>query len=637
MCGITGVVGHRDREIVEAMTNSIAHRGPDDEGIWLSRIGQFPIMLGNRRLAILDLSAAGHMPMISEDGRYVVTYNGEIYNYRELRCELQQQGHRFSSSGDTEVVLAAYRQWGPSCLSRFNGMFAIAIWDCEDQRLFLARDRMGEKPLYYTDTGACFAFSSEIKALLVAGLPRPRINTSALPTYLRYQYVGWPETLFEGIQKLPPAHYGIWENGRLAVSRYWHPAQSNGARPLSNEKLVKLIDDAIRLRLVSDVPVGVFLSGGVDSSIISALASRRLPDLISYTVRYDLGKARYDESAAARRAAAFLDIENREVICSARDAAENIPALVWYLDEPVADALIYPFFALSQAARRSFTVALSGEGADELFFGYRYYTLERVRRWVALFLPKSVRRLLRWSLKNHDLSTDMPRRALATVIAESGEDAFRIWSAATFTTDEIVELLGSSVAAHDAGQPKIERLPKSDCSDSRSLSPYIDMHFRLVDFILAVRDKMSMAVGLEVRAPYLDHRVVEAAMKIPVSRKLRGNRTKILIHEIAAALLPSAIARRRKVPFSAPIQYWLAPLSKTYIQESELVRDGVLSRAGVERWNKFRDGRCEHPYKLWSLLLLEIWYRLFITGSLTPVLAPLPPARKVTGATEVPS
>ena len=624
MCGIAGVVGLRDGEIAATMVRRIAHRGPDDEGTWLSPSDQFPVMFGSRRLAILDLSAAGHMPMLSKDGRFVITYNGEIFNYREIREELKRAGHRFNSSGDTEVVLAAYQQWGPSCLSRFNGMFAIAIWDCQERRLFLARDRMGVKPLYYTDVNGCLAFSSEIKALVVPGLRPPRINKDALSTYLRYQYVAWPNTLFEGILKLPPAHYAICENGRLSVLRYWHPTPHEGTATLSDEDLGMLINDAVRLRLVSDVPVGVFLSGGVDFSIISALASRHLDGLVSYTVRYDVGEARYDESAAARSTAAFLKVENREVICAAREAVEKIPTLIWYLDEPVADTLIYPFFALSQAARNTFTVALSGEGSDELFFGYRYYTLERLRQWVGPLLPESVRRLVHWSLKDRDLSTDMACRALATVTAKTAEEAFQVWSGATFSPEEVVELLGSSLAASDAGAPMMERLPESSLPDSRALAPYLDMHFRLVDFILTVRDKMSMAVGLEIRTPFLDFRIVEAAMNIPVARKLRGNRTKLLIHKIAAAFLPRPVASRRKVPFSAPIHFWLEPLSKLYFAESELVRDEVLSRAGVAKWNKFRAGRCKHPHKLWSLVLLEIWYRLFITGSLTPRLLPLP-------------
>jgi asparagine synthase (glutamine-hydrolysing) len=624
MCGVAGVVGLRNGEIAATMVRRIAHRGPDDEGIWISSSDQFPVMLGSRRLAILDLSAAGHMPMLSKDGRFVITYNGEIFNYREVREELKHAGHRFSSSGDTEVVLAAYQQWGPSCLTRLNGMFAIAIWDCRERQLFLARDRMGVKPLYYADVGGCLAFSSEIKALVVPGLHPPRINKNVLSAYLRYQFVAWPDTLFEGILKLPPAHYAIYENGRLRVSRYWHPASQNDAAALSDEDLGRLIDDAVSLRLVSDVPVGVFLSGGVDSSVISALASRRLDALVSYTVRYDVGEARYDESSAARSTAAFLKVENREIVCSAREAVEKIPTLIWYLDEPVADTLIYPFFALSQAARDTFTVALSGEGSDELFFGYRYYTLERLRRWVGPLLPEFARRLVHWSLKDHDLSTDMARRALATVVAKTAEEAFGVWSGATFFHEQVAELLGRPIAESDIGAPMMERLPEASLPDSQALAPYLDMHFRLVDFILAVRDKMSMAVGLEIRTPFLDFRIVEAAMKIPVARKLVGNRTKLLIHRIAGALLPPPVARRRKVPFSAPIHFWLEPLSKLYLAESELVRDRVLSHAGIERWNRFRNGRCEHPQKLWSLVLLEIWYRLFITGSLTPRLLPLP-------------
>ncbi len=629
MCGIAGIVGLSDREIATEMVRRIAHRGPDDEGIWLSPPDQPPVMLGSRRLAILDLSSAGHMPMLSKDRRFVITYNGEVFNYRELREELKAAGHRFASSGDTEVILAAYQQWGASCLSRFNGMFAIAIWDCRDERLFLARDRMGVKPLYYAQADGRLAFGSEIKSLLVPGVHPARMNRNALAAYLRYQYVAWPDTLFEGVLKLPPAHYAIYEAGKLTVSRYWHPVARESAAALSEEALRSLIDDAVGLRLVSDVPVGVFLSGGVDSSIVTALASRRLGELVSYTVRYDVGEARYDESAAARDTAAFLGVENRQVVCAARDAVERIPTLIWYLDEPVADTLIYPFFALSQAARDTFTVALSGEGSDELFFGYRYYTLERLRRRVGPLLPGWARRLVERRLAGRDLSTDMAGRALATVTARTAEEGFQAWSGATFSPEEIAELIGPSCPPSGAGGPAMDRLPEPPSRDSRALAPYLDMHFRMVDFILAVRDKMSMAVGLEIRTPFLDYRVVEAALATPVARKLAWNRTKVVIHAIAASLLPRAVAARRKVPFAAPIHFWLEPLSNLYLAESELARDGVLSRAGIGRWNRFRDGRCEHPYKLWSLLLLEIWYRLFITRSLSPRLLPLPaPVRR---------
>jgi asparagine synthase (glutamine-hydrolysing) len=302
---------------------------------------------------------------------------------------------------------------------------------------------------------------------------------------------------------------------------------------------------------------------------------------------------------------------------------DKIPTLIWYLDEPVADTLIYPFFALSQAARSAFTVALSGEGSDEIFFGYRFYTLERIRRRVAPLLPEGIRRLVQRRLWRHDLSTDLRRRALATVTARTAEEGFRIWSGATFSLEEIAELLAGSPTLSDPGAPMKARLPQTSSRDSRTTSPFYDMHFRLVDFILAVRDKMSMAVGLEVRTPFLDYRVVEASTRIPVARKLEGGRTKAIVHRIAATLLPAEVAERRKIPFSAPIHFWLEPLSRRYLENAELVRDKVMARDAIARWNKFEQGRCKHPHKLWSLVMLEIWYRLFITRSLAPTLLPL--------------
>jgi asparagine synthase (glutamine-hydrolysing) len=624
MCGIAGAIGIHDRRVVEAMLECIAHRGPDGEGLWASPGGGTSALLGSRRLAILDLSAAASMPMASKDGRYVITYNGEVFNFREVRAELERLGHHFETTGDTEVILAAYQQWGTDSLSHLNGMFAVAIWDCRDSRLFLARDRMGVKPLYYTELDGGLAFGSEIKSLVVPGLRSAKINMAMLPGYLRYQFVAWPDTLFEGVFKLPPAHFAIFENGSLSITRYWRPDSRKGQPAISDDELQALIEDAVRLRLVSDVPVGVFLSGGVDSSIISALASQRLESLVSYTVRYDVGEARYDEGSAARVTADFLKIENREVICSVRDALDKIPSLIWHLDEPVADTLIYPFFALSQAARNTFTVALSGEGSDELFFGYRYYTLERIRRVVAPFVPNVLRAFLRRHIANADLSIDMRKRALATITSATAQEGFDAWAGATFSPAEIAELLGRNEATTGAGAPSLERLPDAKEPDSRSWAPYIDMHFRLVDFILAVRDKMSMAASLELRTPFLDYRIVEAAMNIPTARKLGTNKTKRLVHRIAGKLVPHAIASRRKVPFSAPIHYWLEPLAREYLANSELARDEVLSPKALAKWAAFDAGRSQHPYKLWSLLMLEIWYRLFVTKSVIPQRFPLP-------------
>jgi asparagine synthase (glutamine-hydrolysing) len=641
MCGIVGAVGIADRSILDEMVRRIAHRGPDDEGVWLDERSETPVMLGSRRLAILDLSSAGHMPMHSTDGRLSIVYNGEIYNFREIRQDLENTGAVFRSNTDTEVILAAFREWGPDCLTRFNGMFAIAIWDARDRTLFLARDRAGVKPLYYTQKAGTLFFGSEIKSLLVGELSKPQLSRRALACFLRYHYVPWPDTLFDGVRKLPPAHFALFRNGRLTVERYWRPPDPHTVPEASTEDLTTLLESAVKLRLISDVPVGTFLSGGIDSALVATLAARDLPDLISYTVAFDAGGKRFDEVEAARSIADFAGIKNKVVNCSIDGNADILPLLIWHLDEPIADNLIYPFYALCRSARQSFTVALSGEGADEILFGYRQYTLERARTVLGRAMPQALRRAVSARLASRDISTSPRWRALAYVMADSPEAAFHAWAGAFFSPPELRELLAAEWRDDgDLQRTMQERLPKTKLLDSGDVSPFYDFHFRLVDYILTVRDKMSMAVGLELRTPFLDYRLIEAAFSVRARNKVRGTKTKVALRRVAAKILPAAASRRRKIPFSAPMHLWLGPLVERFLTEPELVRGGILTAEGVNRWSASGpNGRFAHANKLWSLVVLEVWYRIFITGSLRPELARLDeepttaaPAREYTPA-----
>ena len=625
MCGIAGVVGRVDRDALERMSRSMAHRGPDDEGSWVDDTRSPPVMLASRRLSILDLSAAGHMPMTSPDGRYVVVYNGEVYNFRDVRRSLEDCGHSFRSGSDTEVLLTAYVRWGPDCLHRLNGMFAFAIWDVRERSLFLARDRLGVKPLYYVVDGSTLLFASEVKSLLASGLHRAQVDHGSLATYLQYQFVPWPDTLFSGVRKLGPAHHATFSNGTLRVRRYWQPPDPDDAPTLSTDELSDLLDDAVRLRLISDVPVGLFLSGGIDSSIIASLAAHHRQKLISYTVRFAEGGARYDETAAAQVVSEGLDLDHRIVDCAVPDLGEALPSLIWYLDEPVGDNLVYPFFALSRAARSAFTVALSGEGADELFHGYRYYTLEALRGRVTARLPAALRHRAANLAVRMGTSESTRRRALAYVMADTPEAAFHAWAGAFFTESQLSELITPDhFVRSDTPARMRERLPSVPLRDDRDISPFYDMHFRLVDFILTVRDKMSMAVGLEVRSPFLDYRVAEASFGWPAGAKIRNQETKRVLRAVAARTLPQHVAQRRKIPFSSPVHLWMRSLTERYLVDSELVRDRLLTREGVQRYcGLTRDGRDRHANRRWSIVVLEIWYRIFVTQSLSPTILPL--------------
>jgi asparagine synthase (glutamine-hydrolysing) len=589
-------------------------------------------MLGSRRLAILDLSPAGHMPMKSYDGRFIIVYNGEVYNYKEIRESLKTKGFKFCSNTDTEVIISAYKEWGPGCLARFNGMFAIAIWDTKTKSLFLARDRLGIKPLYYTQVKNVLLFASEVKSLIRSGVYAAQISPEALLNYLQYQYVPWPNTMFEGVKKLPPGHFAIFENSRLDIRRYWQPPSSQETATPTVEELYELLDDAVKIRLISDVSVGSFLSGGIDSALITGLAAQHMPNITSYTVDYDSGGRRFDETSAARQVSGFLNIQNKIVTCSAKEAAQILPTLIWHLDEPVGDTLIYPFFALCRESRNAFKVALSGEGADEIFFGYRYYTLENIRRKYGSLMPHIIRKKLNNLLEKRDISSNPRLRALAYLLSSSPSNAFNAWSGAFFSRPHLRELVGSDLRGipQTAARVMSDNLPPTPLVDSEALCPFYDMHFRMVDYILTVRDKMSMAVGLELRTPFLDYRVVNSSFSIPVHRKIHRGLTKKILRDVAQKRYPREFAQRKKIPFAAPIHVWLQTFSDEYLSDSELVRDGVLSFSGVSRWDIIdNNGWCPYPHKLWNIIIMEIWYRIFVTKSLMPDALPMPEAINV--------
>jgi asparagine synthase (glutamine-hydrolysing) len=615
MCGIAGVMGANDAGLAGRMIERIIHRGPDDGGVWASAAdGPLGCALGSRRLAIQDLSPAGHMPMRTEDGRFVIVLNGEIYNFRDIRTDLEAVGERFRSSGDTEVALKALRRWGVDALQRFNGMFALALWDDEAKELLLARDRLGEKPVYFTENGGRFLFASEAKCLFAQGGVEAALAPEYVSLYLKQQFISGDATMFRGVTRLRPAHWLKRRAGHTTMGRYWRAdARRDAPGP---EEVDALVAEAVRSRLISDVPVGLFLSGGVDSGVTSAAAAPHLPHAIAYTLRFEppagADPERFDESAHAAATAKRLGLEHRFITCGVDDAVDLMPRLVQHLDEPIADSLLLPFFVLCREARGAFTVALSGEGADETFAGYRFYTLEATRRRLRHSgFGAGLDALGHWA-RGAGLSDDVRRRAAALVGAPSALDGFIAWQGCFSSDREIAALFPDAprFAADRQRAMLLEAAPGAEERDPRLLAPYLDLHNRLPDFILTVRDRMSMASSLELRTPFHDHRLVEAALALPAERLIRGRITKAELRRTAQGLLGDLAAQRPKVPFSAPVKAWGRALAERYLLEGgSLIKMGLLDPAAARALVDNVDRRAQ---QLWSVLILELWAQAFL-------------------------
>jgi asparagine synthase (glutamine-hydrolysing) len=628
------------------MTERLAHRGPDDGGIYLGGSGDARVALGTRRLSIIDLSPRGHMPMSGAQGRLSITYNGEVYNFKEIRRELQALGHAFNSDTDTEVVLNAYAEWGAECLHRFNGMFAFAIWDERDASLFVARDRLGVKPLYYAQWANHFSFASEIKSLLEdTELPR-ELDWDALDLYLTFRVIPHPFTIFKAVRKLAPGHYLLWKNGRLAERAYWdvfgrtngngngngkHHAtngagQANGNLKSIRQELFELVEDAVRLRLTSDVPLGVLLSGGIDSSVVASLMTRASGSRIkTFTLGFleDKGALHgYDESVSARRTAEFLGSEHHELLATSSLVRDTIPEALDHCDEPFATSSVIPTYLISKLARSHVKVALSGDGPDEIFAGYRAYLLEpladiymrvpRVLRKelvepVVLGLPASDSSPLMRSIRR----TQRFMRSLSSVPSER---FFRL-------TNKFYDIPAESIydpSFRVLSFELAESMYRSYYEESRlsrdHINPllYVDSKIKLADHILTKVDLMSMKVGLEVRSPFLDSRVVEMAFRLPGKLKINWFRKKHLLRETFKHILPEHLLRLPKKGFEIPVSEWLkVELRELFLDTvRKPVGGGVLNDSMIETlYSEHCQNKRDHSEKLWILFVLRWWAR----------------------------
>jgi asparagine synthase (glutamine-hydrolysing) len=621
MCGIAGkytfTADHPiDFGLLRAMTDVLAHRGPDADGF---HVGS-GIALGHRRLSIIDLST-GDQPVANEDGSVAVVFNGEIYNFAEIRADLVGRGHRFRTQSDTEVIAHGYEEWGDRVVDRLRGMFAIALWDERARRLLLVRDRLGVKPLYYCVTAAGVTFGSEIKALLEDPTVPRDWSAEALDAYLALQYVPCPRTIYGAIWKLPPGHLLAAENGRVAVRRYWDLTFTGDGDPAREEEyldqLDALVSEAVRLRLVSDVPLGAFLSGGIDSTIVvEAMTRTSSSRVVSTSVGFD--EHAFDELAYARTVARHLGTESHERVVRP-DIVELLPKLAWHLDEPFADSSAVPTYYVSAAAREHVTVALSGDGGDELWAGYARHRVEqweaRARRW----LGRSGRRVAATIGRRAPLALK-GARSLRHLALGADEACARKHAYGLFD-DGRESLYAKDFAASvaDADPFAAFRLAYAACASADPLDRalYVDVKTYLPDDIMTKVDKMSMAVSLESREPLLDHKLLEFAASVPSALKLTHGRTKHLLRRLLERRMPRSIVDRPKHGFEAPIGEWLrgplAPMVDALLLDGRMRSRGVLDdRAVAKLWREHRSGATDHRHRLWSLVMLELWFREFV-------------------------
>ena len=613
MCGIVGFT-HKDRpangERIREATATLLHRGPDQQGVF-----ETPnVSLGAVRLKIIDL-VSGEQPMRSEDGDTVLVFNGEIYNFAEVRDELKARGHHFSSRSDTEVVLKAFLEWDTGCFARLRGMFGLALWTESRRRLVLARDRMGIKPLYYSRRGEDIYFASELKAVFVHPEIDRTISLDGLNCYLRLNWVPAPHTLVRDIVKLPPAHFLAWENGETRTESYWRcapePLPSISLQDV-RQQLDSLLQDSVREHLVSDVPLGVWASGGIDSSTILHYAAAASPSrLKTFSITFK-GRS-FDESRYIREVAHLYGTDHTEFDLSpGPELVDAIQQFAYYSDEPSADAGALPVWFLSKMSRQQVTVALSGEGADELFGGYLTYRADRYAA-IARALPAVARRAAAsaarlWPVSDEKIGFEYKLKRFLAGSLLSPEGAHLFWNG-TFSDAELRSLL----PAYDP-QPMQRMLRDVPAGNGLDRFLLFDQRYYLPDDILYKVDRMSMAHSMEVRPPFLDHRIVEFAAALPLELKVHGSKLKFILRELMKDKLPRSILYRKKSGFDIPAHDWFRGLLKPLLLET--VTETAVEQSGLFRWqgieaviNAHLERRANFGYQLWGLLILFLWLK----------------------------
>lgn len=642
MCGITGfwdisrqISNDKLPQVVRQMSNTLTHRGPDDSGTWID--GEAGVALGHRRLAIIDLSPEGHQPMLSGDNRYAIVFNGEIYNFLELRRELEQLGHKFRGHSDTEIMLAGFSQWGIySAVERFNGMFAFALWDRRERVIHLGRDRMGEKPLYYGFTGRTLLFASELKALKAYPDFHPEINRDALASFLRYSYISSPDSIYKGIYKLPPGCILSWDGDDTPPEPkpYWQVKQAalmgisepfQGSELEAVNQLEALLKDAVGLRMIADVPLGAFLSGGIDSSTIVALMQAQNSQQVkTFTIGFH--EREYNEAQHAKVIAEHLGTNHTELYVTPEDTLTVIPKLPSLYDEPFSDQSQIPTYLVSQLAKESVTVSLSGDGGDELFAGYNRHFLGRSIWQKIGWIPPNLRHIAAggitaitpgiWDNIFDKVNAVLPKNLrysswgdylhkLAKVLPATNPQSMYA-GLVSHWSQNIVIGASEHLNAVKAGQLKI------DLPDFTQQMLYLDTVTYLPDDILVKLDRASMGVSLEGRIPMLDHRLVEFAWGLPLSMKIRDGMGKWLLRQVLYKYVPKELIERPKMGFGVPIDSWLrGPLREwaaELLDETKLHQQGFLNPQPILKlWEEHLSGKRNWQYHLWDVLMFQAW------------------------------
>ena len=632
MCGIAGIVATDrlhpdDRGRAVRMRDVIAHRGPDDAGLFLDD----QAALAHRRLSIVDL-AAGHQPLANETDSIWIVFNGEIYNHAEVRTELEAAGHRYKTRSDTETIVHAYEQWGDASVERLRGMFAFAIWDAPKRRLLLSRDRLGVKPLYWARVGDRLLFASEIKAILESGLLRAEANEALLPELLGTRYLSGSETLFKGIHRLMPGHSLVFERGEVAIRQYWDVPVGRPADDLaglSDAAIVgrfrDLLEEAVRIRLMSDVPLGMFLSGGLDSSAIAALMARMIDrPLKTFSVAFK--DRAFSELDYARQVSTAIGADAHEIVIDDEDFFGALPKLIWHEDEPIAHPSSIPLYFVSALARQHVTVVLTGEGSDELLAGYGKYPRALVnwraggayealpaslRGWIAgSVVPRLPARAARYAKRSFLAMPRTPEAMFFDNFAAIGlARQASLLSAPLAAQATLARAYGASRAyfdTPDAHSSMLDRLL------------YTDLKTYLVELLMK-QDQMSMAASIESRVPFLDHKLVEFAAGLPGRLKLRGFKTKWILREAVREILPPEILTRKKMGFPVPFGVWMKgqwqDVARDVLLDARSRQRGIIDPVAVERLiTAHASGAAEGGDALWSLLNLELWYRTHIDG-----------------------
>ena len=631
MCGICGIavpkkINRRvDESLLKRMRDTLTHRGPDDAGIFLSG----GIGLGHRRLSIVDLSG-GHQPMPNEDGQVQIVFNGEIYNHKDHRPMLEARGHRYQTSSDTETIIHLYEEFGAAAVQHLRGMFAFAIWDANQQRLLLARDRLGIKPLYYTlSQEGELHFASEIKALIESCAVKPELNYNVLADFSANRYTSGDETLFKGIHRLPPGHTLIWQNGQIEIEQFWNVSFAKDETALSDKQYTEQFDqlfrESVRLRLMADVPLGMFLSGGIDSTAIAGVMSKLVSDQIK-TFSVAFAEREANELEYARMAAQAFNTDHHEIVVTPQQFFDALPAMVYQEDEPIAHPSSIPLYFVSKLAAEHVKVVLTGEGSDELLAGYDKYrkTIYNLAlgRTYNFTVPSPLRRLVKQTIENGNGSPAIRQKLARTFLCVPSDiesiyfDNFSVFSRRRqqnlFTAETRARMMES-----DPYKASLALMRQSDAVTMLDQLLAADMKTYLHELLMK-QDQMSMAASIESRVPFLDHKLVEFSARLPERMKLRGLTTKYILRQAMADQIPGEILTRKKMGFPVPVGTWLRGqfrhLLDEYVLSARAMERGVYEPDFVQNLVARHQAGENHAERLWMLINFEIWQRRFLDG-----------------------